>query len=100
MPRSRSRFSVPLVFGLFFVFVCLAANVLHRSEFEMEMIKLTHRQLDRNGLGHISVTFQGSRGVLAGEVSTSAMKERAAYLVAEVQGVTAVDVDRVRVSKP
>ena len=101
MPQNASfRFKVPIIFGLFLCFVWGAAVLLHQSEAEEKLIQEARARLQAtNDLAHLMVSFDGSNGHLKGEVETVAMKQRAVYLVAEVQGVTAVNADAVRVRK-
>ena len=98
--RFRS-FRIPLVFGLFLCFVWGAAALLHQSESEVQLIlEAKSRLLEESGLEHVVVSFDGSSGNLSGEVTTTALKERAVYMVAELQGVTAVNAEQVVIRKP
>ena len=97
MPRESDRYRIPIVFGLFLCLVWGAAALLHQSESEEQLIRKAQTHLLNNGLTDLIVSFDGSNGHLKGEVESMAVKEKAVYLVAEVQGVTAVNADAVKV---
>jgi hypothetical protein len=100
MPPPPDRFKIPVVFGLFFSLVWGASVLLHQSESEEKLIRMVQNHLEKNGLTDLIVSFDGSNGHLTGVVESMAVKEKAAYLVAlvaEVQGVTAVDADAVKI---
>ena len=97
MPRQPNRFTIPVVFGLFLCLVWGAAVLLHQSEAEEQLIRIARMNLQQNGLADLIVSFDGSNGHLRGEVESAAIKEKAVYLVGEVQGVTAVNAEAVKV---
>ncbi|MEZ5328776.1 MAG: hypothetical protein R3F19_27335 [Verrucomicrobiales bacterium] len=93
MPRRPSRFRVPAIFGLFLCFVWGAAMLVHQSESEERLMRQARVLLERHGLDTVGVSFDGSHGSLDGEVTSAELKEQAVFVVAEVQGVTAVNAE-------
>lgn len=99
MPRKITRFRVPVIFGFFLCFVWGAALLVHQSESEEQLMREARLLLERHGLESVGVSFDGTRGRLRGEVSTAALKQRAVFVVAEVQGVTGVNAEHLVVTE-
>ena len=97
MPKKVSRFRIPAIFGFFLCFVWGAAMLVHQSESEQRLMREARLLLERHGLESVGVSFDGTNGKLRGEVPTAALKEQAVYVVAEVQGVTAVNAEQLLV---
>lgn len=68
--------------------------MVHRSESEQRLVREARLVLGLNGFDAVGVSFDGTSGSLRGEVPSAALKERAVYVVAEVQGVTAVNAEQ------
>jgi ribosomal protein L4 len=99
MPRRTTRFRIPAIFGLFLCFVWGAAMLVHQSESEERLMREARLLLESHGLNSVGVSFDGSQGNLQGEVSSAELKEQAVFVVAEVQGVTAVNAEHLVVSQ-
>lgn len=90
---SKSKFSIPLVFGLFLVFTWVVAHRLYWAENESQLIKNVESTLQDLGHSAVKVTFQGSSGVLWGKVESEDEKRQVTSVVRKMQGVTAVDAE-------
>ncbi|MGK0189984.1 MAG: hypothetical protein ACI9R3_005803 [Verrucomicrobiales bacterium] len=93
MPKKTNRFRIPAIFGLFLCFVWGAALLVHQSESEELLMRKARVLLESKGFTDVGVSFEGTNGQLRGEVSTSELKDQAVFVVAEVQGVTAVNAE-------
>lgn len=67
--------------------------LVHQSQSEERLIRQARVLLEQHGLSTVGVSFDGTNGQLRGEVSTTELKEQAVFVVAEVQGVTAVNAE-------
>lgn len=73
--------------------------LVHQSESEERLMREARLLLESHGLNSVGVSFDGSQGNLQGEVSSAELKEQAVFVVAEVQGVTAVNAEHLVVSQ-
>lgn len=71
--------------------------MLYRAESETKLIREAQNVLKANGLETVDVLFNGSRGLLSGQVGSPSVRNQALELVSGLDGVRSVSVDGIRV---
>ena len=92
--KPLNPLKIPAIFGLFVCFVWGAAVLVHQSESEQKLMRQAQQLLERHGLSSVGVSFDGTSGQLRGEVPSLALKDQAVVVVADLQGVTAVNAEQ------